>query len=326
MPAFTLRLRRSSTFIRIAVVAAGILAAGSLHGQAYPARPIRIVTAPAGGTPDLVARLVAQGISGPLGQPVIIDNRSSGIVPAEIVAKAPPDGYTLIGTTNVLWLVTLMQKTTFDPLRDFAPITMTHMAPAVLTVHPSLPVKSVKELIALAKARPGQLNYSSSTNGTASHLAGELFKALAGVNIVRIAYKGAGLAVNDLISGQVQMTFITATSVMPHVKSGRLRALAITSARPSNLFPGIPTVAASGLPGYEATSAGALLAPAGTPDAIVSRLNYEVVRFLGTPEAKERLFHAGSEVVGSSPDGLAAAMRAEMDRMRKVIKDAGIHE
>ncbi|HZM44176.1 MAG TPA: tripartite tricarboxylate transporter substrate binding protein [Burkholderiales bacterium] len=314
------------SFVLIAAVAAGVLATGSLYGQAYPTRPIRIVTSAAGGSPDLVARLIAQGISGPLGQPVIIDNRSSGIVPAELVAKAPPDGYTLIGTSNVLWLVTLMQKTTFDPLRDFAPIAMTNLAPAVLAVHPSLPVKSVKELIVLAKARPGQLNYSSSTNGTASHLAGELFKALAGVNIVRIAYKGAGLAINDLISGQVQMTFITATSVMPHVKSGRLRALAITSARPSELFPGLPTVAASGLPGYEATSSGALLAPAKTSEAIISRLNHEVVRFLGTPEARERLFHAGSEVVGSSPDELAAAIRTEMDRMRKVIKDAGIRE
>ena len=314
------------SFVLIAVVAAGVLATGSLYGQAYPTRPIRIVTSAAGGSPDLVARLIAQGISGPLGQPVIIDNRSSGIVPAELVAKAPPDGYTLIGTSNVLWLVTLMQKTTFDPLRDFAPIAMTNVAPAVLAVHPSLPVKSVKELIVLAKARPGQLNYSSSTNGTASHLAGELFKALAGVNIVRIAYKGAGLAINDLISGQVQMTFITATSVMPHVKSGRLRALAITSARPSELFPGLPTVAASGLPGYEATSSGALLAPAKTSEAIISRLNHEVVRFLGTPEARERLFHAGSEVVGSSPDELAAAIRTEMDRMRTVIKDAGIRE
>jgi len=273
-----------------------------------------------------VARLIAQGISGPLGQPVIIDNRSSGVVPAELVAKAPPDGYTLIGTSNVLWLVTLMQKTSFDPLRDFAPIALTNMAPAVVAVHPSLPARSVKELIALAKARPGQLNYSSSTNGTASHLAGELFKALAGVNIVRVAYKGAGLAINDIISGQVQMTFITATSVMPHVRSGRLRALAITSARPSELFPGLPTVAASGVPGYEATSSGALLAPAKTPEAIISRLNHEVVRFLGTPEARERLFGAGSEVVGSSPDELAAAMRVEMDRMRKVIKDAGIRE
>jgi len=314
------------SFVLIAAVAAGVLATGSLYGQAYPTRPIRIVTSAAGGSPDLVARLIAQGISGPLGQPVIIDNRSSGIVPAELVAKAPPDGYTLIGTSNVLWLVTLMQKTTFDPLRDFAPIAMTNLAPAVLAVHPSLPVKSVKELIVLAKARPGQLNYSSSTNGTASHLAGELFKALASVNIVRIAYKGAGLAINDLISGQVQMTFITATSVMPHVKSGRLRALAITSARPSELFPGLPTVAASGLPGYEATSSGALLAPAKTSEAIISRLNHEVVRFLGTPEARERLFHAGSEVVGSSPDELAAAIRTEMDRMRKVIKDAGIRE
>jgi tripartite-type tricarboxylate transporter receptor subunit TctC len=300
--------------------------AGAVSAQNYPTKPVRIVTAAAGGSPDFVSRVIAQGISGPLGQQVIVDNRSSGIIPAEIVARAPPDGHTLLVTSNVLWIVTLMQKASYDPVQDFSPIAMTNMAPAVLVVHPSVPAKSVKELIALAKARPGELNYSSSTNGTASHLAGELFKAMAGVNMVRIAYKGAGLAINDLISGQVQLTFVTATSVMPHVKSGRLRAVAVTSARPFALFPELPTVAASGLPGYEATSVGCVLAPAKTPEAIVNRLNQEIVRFLRTNEAKEKFFSSGSEVVGGSPEQLAAAMKTEMTRMGKVIKDAGIHE
>ena len=307
-------------------VGVAIPGAGAVFAQTYPGKPVRIVTSAAGGTPDFVARLIAQAISGPLGQQVIVDNRSSGIIPAEIVARASPDGYTLLVTSNVLWIVTLMQKTSFDPVKDFSPIALTSMAPAVLVVHPSVPARSVRQLIALAKARPGELNYSSSTTGTASHLAGELFKAMAGVNIVRIAYKGAGLAINDLISGQVQLTFITATSVMPHVKAGRLRALAITSARPFALFPELPTVAASGLPGYEATSTYCALAPARTPETIVHRLNQEIERFLRTAEAKEKFFSSGSEVVGGSPEQLADAMKSEMARMGKIIKAAGIHE
>ena len=308
--------------------AAGTVIPGTdaVVAQNYPSKPVRIVTAAAGGSPDFVSRMIAQGISGPLGQQVIVDNRSSGIIPAEIVARAPPDGYTLLVTSNVLWIVTLMQKTPYDPVKDFSPISLTNQAPAVLVVHPSVPAKSVRELIALARSRPGELNYSSSTNGTASHLAGELFKAMAGVDVVRIAYKGAGLAINDLISGQVQLTFVTATSVMPHVKSGRLRALAVTSARPFALFPELPTVADSGIPGYEATSVGCVLAPARTSEAIIQRLHQEIVRFLSTNETREKFFSSGSEVVGGTPEHLAAAMKSEMARMDKVIRNAGILE
>jgi tripartite-type tricarboxylate transporter receptor subunit TctC len=311
-------------WIVAAIVAA--VGASAARAQNYPSKPIRFVTAAAGGSPDFVSRVIAQGISGPLGQQVIVDNRSSGIIPAEIVARAAPDGYTLMVSSNALWIVTLMQSVTYDPVKDFAPIALTNMSPAVLVVHPSVPAKSVRELIALAKARPGELNYSSSTNGTASHLAGELFKAMAGVNMVRIAYKGAGIAINDLISGQVQLTFVTATSVMSHVKSGRLRALAVTSAQPFALLPELPTVAASGVPGYEATSLGCVMAPARIPETIVNRLNQEIVRYLRTPEAKEKFLIAGSEVVASSPEQLAIAMKSEMAKMGKVIRDAGIHD
>ena len=306
------------------LVAAVALAAATANAQDFPAKPIRIVTAGIGGSPDLVSRILAQGLPAQLGQPVIVDNRSSGLVPAEIVSRAAPDGYTLLVTSNAMWILTLMQSAPYDPVADFAPITLASMAPTILVVHPTVPAKSVKALIALAKARPGALNYASSTTGTASHLAGELFKIMAGVNIVRVAYKGAGLATTDLITGQVQMSFFTATSVLPHVKAGKLRALAVTSATPFELFPELPTVAASGLPGYEAISMYCAFAPAKTPEAVIARLNREMVQFLKTPAARSRLLNVGSEVVAGSPAQLAAAMKADIASVRKVIAKAGI--
>lgn len=308
------------------IVLAGIMAmsAGTACGQNYPNKPVRIVTAGVGGSPDFVSRVIAQGISGPLGQQVYVENRSSGLIPAETVSRAPPDGYTLLVTSNSMWILTLMQAAPFDPATDFAPVTLACMAPSILVVHPSVPAKSVKALIALAKARPGELNYASSVTGTASHLAGELFKLMAGVNIVRVPYKGAGLATRDLISGQVHLSFFTATSVTPHVKSGRLRALAVTSATPFELFPNLPTIASAGLPGYEVTSMYAVFAPPKTPESIITRLNREIVQFLKTPAAKSRLVNAGSEVVANLPEQLEAAMKSDMARMRKLITQAGI--
>ena len=313
------------SIVWIILTAATALGVDTASGQSYPNKPIRILTAAAGGSPDFVSRVITQGISASLGQQVIVDNRSSGLIPAEIVSKAPADGYTLLVTSNSMWILTLMQSAPFDPVTEFSPITLASMAPTILVVHPSVPAKSVRALIALAQARPGELNYASSTAGTASHLAGELFKNMAGVKMVRISYKGAGLAINDLLSGQVQLAFFTATSVMPHVKSGRLRALAVTSAQPFALFPELPTVAASGLPGYEATSVYCVFAPAKTPDAIVARLNHEIVQFLKTAAARKKLLNAGSEVVAGSPEQLAAAMKSDMTRMGAVIKRAGIH-
>jgi tripartite-type tricarboxylate transporter receptor subunit TctC len=218
-----------------------------------------------------------------------------------------------------------MQDAPYDPLRDFAPITLISRQPNVIVVYPGLPVKSIKDLIALAKAKPGELNYASTGTGSSSHLAAELFKSMAGVNIVRIPYKGSGLVINDLASGQVQLMFATAAASMPHIKSGRLRGIAVTSAQASELVPGLPAVAAS-LPGYESVSMHGVFAPAKTPGTVVTLLNREIVRFLRTTEAKERFANGGLEIVGSSPEQLSATMKAEMSRLGKVIKDAGIKE
>ncbi len=225
------------------------LGAGFVSGQNYPTKPVRIVTSGIGGGNDFVSRLIAQGVSGPLGQQVIVDNRPSGVIPGDIVAKAPPDGYTVLIASGSLWILTLLQDNVpYDPVRDFAPISSIDRDSNVLVVIPSLPAKSVKELIALAKARPGELNYASTATGASGHLSAELFKAMAGVNIVRIPYKGNAQAFTDLIGSQaqVQLMFPSAGSVATHVKSDRLRALAVTAAQPSALFPGLPTVADGG--------------------------------------------------------------------------------
>ena len=305
-------------------VAMMVLVAGVASSQDYPNRPIRIFTGGVGGGTDIAARLVAQGISGPLGQQVIVENRPSNIAP-ETVAKAPPDGYTLFLSGSNFWVEPLLQKVPYDPARDFSPIAGATTSPLVFVVHPSLPVKSVKELIALAKARPGALNYSSSVTGTSGHLAAELFKSMAGVDIVRIGYKSGGQSVIALVSGEVQVAFNPAGgTVMSQVKSGRLRALAVTSAQPSVLAPGLPTMAAAGLPGYESSAIQSVFAPAKTPEAIITRLNQEILRFLNAPETKERLINASVEAIGSTPEQLAATVKFEMAKWGKVIKDAGI--
>ena len=249
-----------------------------------------------------------------------------GQVGAEIAAQAPPDGYTVLHFTNLIWLMPLFRKVAWDPARDFAPVAMTIVTPNLVVVHPSLPAKTVKELIALARARPGELNYGSGSTGAANHVAAELFKSMAGVSLVRINYKGAGTAIIDLVAGQLQVMFATAGSVTSHIASGRLRALAVTSAEPSALAPGLPTVAAAGLPGYESASMSAMFVPVKTPAVIIQRLNQEVVRGLNRPEVKERLFAAGVQVVGSSPEEAAAKIRSETARMGKVIREAGLRE
>lgn len=259
------------------ILSAGLMAlsAGAACGQGYPAKLIRVITAEAGGSSDLVSRLISQELSAGLGQQVIVENRggASGVIAAETFVKARPDGYTLLLYSTGIWILPLMQKVPYDPVRDFSPITLATMAPNILVVHPSLPVKSVKELIALAKARPGELNYGSGGSGTSNHLAAELFNAMAGVKIVRIFYKSGGLALKDLAGGHVHLMFSVASYTAPHVKSGRVRALAVTSARPSALLPGLPTVAAAGLPGYESVGMTGLFALAKTPAAIITRLN-----------------------------------------------------
>jgi tripartite-type tricarboxylate transporter receptor subunit TctC len=302
-----------------------VLGAGVVFGQNYPNKPIRIVASAAGGSGDFAARLIAQGLSGVLSQQVVVDNRG-GVIPGEIVSKAPPDGYTLLIDAASFWIGPLLQETPYDPVKDFAPVTLTDSAPNVLVVNPSLPVKSVKELIALAKARPGELNYGSSSTGSTPHLAAELFNMMAGVKIVRVPFKGSGPAVISLLGGQVQLMFATAGSVAPHVKSGRLRALAVASLQPSALAPGLPTIAASGVPGYEAVAFEGMFAPAKTPVAIIDRLNQEIVRVLNRAEVKERFFNAGVETVGSTPEEFAAAIKSNVAKWGKLIKDAGIRD
>ncbi len=301
-----------------------VLAAGLASGQSYPNRPIRAVTAAVGGGNDFVARVLAHGLAASLGQQVIVDNRGGTNIAPQTVAKATPDGYTILMHNNTVWLSPLLDKVPYDYEQELAPISLTARSPLILVVHPSLPVTSVKDLIALAKASPGEINYASGPVGAANHLAAELFKALAGVNLVRIGYKGAGPALNDMIGGQVKVMFATTGSVTGHVKSGRLIGLAVTGAEPSALVPGLPTVAASGVPGYVSDAIYGLFAPAKTPVAIINRLHQETVRYLTMPETRERFFNSGVETVGSSPQEFAAVIKSESVRLGKVIKSAGI--
>ena len=291
--------------------------------QVYPAKPVRVIVTGVGSGGDFAARLIAQGVSPSLGQQIIVDNRGSGNLPAEITAKSPPDGYTLCLSAAPLWITPFLRRTPYDPLRDFAPVTLVVTAPNVLVVHPSLPVKSVKELIALVRARPGQLNYATSGVGGSGFLAAELFKSMARADMVRVNYKSGGLALTELMSGEVQIFFANAGAAAPHLNSGRLRALAVTSARPSPLQPGLPTVAAA-LPGYELVSVQGLFAPARTPDAVIARLNQEIASFLQRPDVKEKFLAAGMESLGSAPEALMATVKSEMDRLGKVIRSAGI--
>lgn len=296
-------------------------AVSAVSAQSYPTKPLRILTAAAGGGSDHATRLIATPLGVALGQQVIVDNR--GLLAADIAAKASPDGYTLLLTGQTLWLLPFMRDNVASNVTDFTPITTATETANILVVHPTLPVKSVKDLMALAKARPGELNFATSGNGNSVHIAGELFKSMTGANVVRVNYKAASQALTDLIAGQTQFMFGVPGSVTPHVKAGRLRALAVTSAKPTQLMPGLPTVAQS-LPGYEVASRLAIFAPAGTPGPIVFRLNQEIVKILNRQEVKDKFHATGIETVGDSPEALAALIKSEIDRMGKVIKAAGI--
>ena len=307
-----------------AVLAAGtIFVTGTCCGQVYPVKPVRLITSDIGGAGDFVSRNVAPGLATALGRQIVIENRPA--TAADIVAKAAPDGYTLLLYGPTIWITPLVRKSAWEPLKDFAPISLTVRAPNLLVVTPSLPVRSVKEMIALAKARPGDLNYASSESGSSTHLAAELFKYMTGVNLVRINYKGPPLAITDIISGRVQLMFLAASSVKAHIHSGKLRALAVTTEKPSLLFPGMPTVA-SVVPGYESAAQFGFFAPARTPESIVNRLGQEVVRFLNTPEAKARFFNGGMEVIANSPAQFGNMLKTETEKWTKVIKAAGIRE
>jgi tripartite-type tricarboxylate transporter receptor subunit TctC len=276
----------------------------------------------AGGGTDFVARLIAQGLTESMGQQVIVDNR--GNLAAQMAAKAPPDGYTLALLGPPMWISPLLQNVPYDAVKDFSPIVQAASSANVLIVHPSLAANSVKELIALARAKPGELNYASSMTGASNHLAAELFKFLAGVNIVRIPYKGAAQALTDVVGGAVHMSFPSAAAASPHIKSRRLKALAVTSAKPSALLPELPAISAAGVPGYESVAMFGNFAPAGTSAAIINRLNQEIVRYLNRPEIKERFGSAGVETVGSTPAQFAAAIASEIASTGKMIKSTGM--
>jgi tripartite-type tricarboxylate transporter receptor subunit TctC len=292
----------------------------------YPTKPIRIVTSGPGASMDLVARVTAEGLTGTLGQAVVVENRdgAGGIIAGDLVAKAAPDGYTLLTYTTAMVILPFLRKNVpFDPVTDLSPITLATSSPNVIVVHPSVPVNSLQELITLAKGKPRTLNYSSAGTGSSTHLSAELFKSMAGIDMVHILYKSTAPALNDLISGQVQVSVPSASTVMPHVKAGRLKALAVTSARVSPLAAGLPTVATSGVPGYESELLVGLWAPGKTPPALINRLNTEIVKVLNQPASKGRLL-TGAEIVASSPEQFAQVIERERARLGKVIKEANI--
>lgn len=302
-----------------------LAASGAVCAQLDPAKPIRVMTAQAGGSYDLALRLLARELTANMGQAVVVDNRGGGAVPIEVAASAPPDGHTLLFYGSALWLLPLMRDNVpWDPVRDFAPIGSIVSYPLLLLVHPSLPVKSVGELVALARARPGALNYASGSTGAAAHLTMELFKSMTATDIVRVAYRGSAPALNALVGGEVQVSFPATASGMPHVKSGRLRALGVSSRLPSPLAPGVPTLAAAGLAGFESNAFVGMFTAARTPAGVVRRFNREIINVLGKAEFREKMLQGGLETTAGFPEELAIAVKADVARFGKIIRDAGI--
>jgi tripartite-type tricarboxylate transporter receptor subunit TctC len=298
------------------------------QAPAYPSHPVRIVVPfPAGGTTDILARAVAQRFSEALGQPFIVDNRpgAGGNIGAELVARSAPDGYTLVmGTVGTHAInPSLYAKMPYDHVKDFVPVFLVAGVPNVLEVNPDVPVHTVAELVAYAKANPGKLNFASSGSGTSIHLSGELFKTMSGVTMQHVPYKGSAPALQDLLGGQVQLMFDNLPSSMALIKSGKLRPIAVTSAHRSAALPDLPTIAESGYPGFEASSWFGLLAPAGTPAAVVARLNAEGNKWLASPEAKEKLAAQGAIAAGGSPEDFARHVTAETTKWAKVVKESG---
>jgi len=307
---------------------AALLTGVPASAQQYPTRPIRLVVPfPPGGGTDTMARAIGPKLGEALGQQVVPENRggAGANIGAEIAAKSSPDGYTLMlaTITNAIG-ASLYTRLNYDLVRDFAPITQLATTPHILVVHPSVPVKSVKEFIAFAKARPGELTYSSSGNGSAAHLAGELFNSLTGVKTVHVPYKGGGPSMIALVGGEVSLAFATMPSAINYVRAGRLRGLAVTTAKRSPSTPELPTLAETGVAGYEAGSWYGLSAPAGTPKEIIGRLHAETIKVVALPDVKERLFNAGFEVVTSSPEQFAEFTRTEIQKWGKLVKAAGL--
>jgi tripartite-type tricarboxylate transporter receptor subunit TctC len=298
------------------------------QAQDYPVRSLRlIVPQPPGGGNDAIARMISQRVAGTLKQQIVIDNRAGagGLIGAELAAKAVPDGYTLfLGNVATLTVIPHLHKQTpYDPLRDFAPISLIASAPLLVVVHPSVPVTSIRELIAQAKARPGQLNYASNGVGSTTHLATELFKSMSGTNLTHVPYKGLGLASTDLLAGQVQLMFSSAVAMLSHVKAGRLRAIAMTGAKRAAALPDLPTVAESGVPDYQAGSWYGILAPAGVARPIIELLGRHIVAATHAPDVIERMQFEAVIPIGSTPAEFAAHIRSEFERIGKVIRTSG---
>jgi tripartite-type tricarboxylate transporter receptor subunit TctC len=308
---------------------AGALACSAAYAQTYPARPVRmIVPSTPGGSVDTLTRAIAVRLSESWGQQVVVDNRpgAGGIIAADLTAKAAPDGYTLIMCTvaSCATNVSLHRKLPYDPVRDFAPITLAATQNLMLLVHPSVPAGSVNELVAAAKASPGKYSFASAGNGTGGHLSGELFKLLAGIELLHIPYKGVAPALVDVVSGQVSMTFASILSSLPQVRSGKLKALAVTGEKRSLAAPDVPTMMEAGVKAYESATWYGLLAPAKTPATIVQRLNTEVVAILKQPEVNDRLSREGADPVGSTPEEFARYIKSEISKWAKVVKAANI--
>lgn len=315
---------RGQFLLAVALTLCAVMA----HAQSFPTKPVRLVVPfAAGGSTDIVGRTLAQKLNEMWGQPVVVDNRAGGstVIGTDIVAKAPPDGHTLLVTPAPFTIVpSLSPKLPYDPQRDFEPITLINTTPLVVVVHPGVPAKSVKELIALAKAKPGALNYGSSGSGGSNHLAGELFNAMAGVKMVHVPYKGNAPALTDLVGGHVDLVFNGLTSALPLIKYGKLRALGMTSLKRASALPEIPTLDEQGLKGFQAVAWNGLTAPGRTPKEIIARLNTDVLKVIRSPELAEKLKAEGSDPVGSTVDDYAAFLRDEIAKWRKVIQFANI--
>jgi len=305
-----------------------LLAASGAWAQAYPVKPVRIVVPfPPGGTSDILARTIGPRLSAEWGQPVVVDNRpgAAGNIAAEHVARAPGDGYTLFITTVGIHAIhpSLYSKLPFDPLRDFTPVTNLVMLPSVLAVHPSIPVRSVKDLIALAKKRPGDLSYSSAGSGSQPHLTAELFKTMTGVDLLHVPYKGAAQQLTDLVAGHVALTFATAPSAVPFIKGGQMRAIGVSSGKRASALPDVPTIAEAGVPGYEAVGWNGMVAPANLPAPVLEKVNATVVKAFNLPEVRDRMISLAADPVTTTPAQFGAYIKAEIAKWAKVVKASG---
>jgi len=315
-------MARAGAFVSICFFGL-VLHANVASGQVYPSRTVRFFSSEVGGATDTIARLIASRLSDHWGRPVIVENRNVTIG-GQMVAHSSPDGYTVLITGSTLWISPLFERMPFDPLKDFAPVTMVSNEPVLILVKPTLPVRSVRDLIAMAKTKPGQLNYGTASTGSAGYLAAEFMKSMARIDMVRIQYKGAAESLDALLGGEVQLSFASAPSAMPLVKSGALKPLAVTSVQPSEVAPGVPTMASAGFVGFEVGSQIGMFVAAKTPATIVHQLNRDVVRVLAMPDVKGKLLNLGTEIVADSPEQFAAVMNSQTIRVRKLVKDEGL--